>query len=202
MLISDVPDLAHTRPRPVHWVATATAMAGVVALAGLLQPGAATASQTGPKPLREASGGTGGAPLPAPDPAAAAFPLECGPIGTVVTQHAQGDLDGDGNPETVAVVRCDAGSGTPPSGVYVLTRTEKGEPRVVATLVDPRDKLTVAPGLAVQDRMIRATLFGYSSPSVPSCCPDEESDVVWQWKNGAFLRTDLPGAAGTGTSGS
>ena len=37
-------------------------------------------------------------------------------------KKASGDLDGDGSPETVAVVHCDAGMGTPPDGVYVLTR--------------------------------------------------------------------------------
>ena len=50
MQTSAVPDLAHTHARPVHWLATATAMAAVVAAAGLLQPRAATASQAGPAP--------------------------------------------------------------------------------------------------------------------------------------------------------
>ncbi|MFC9425069.1 hypothetical protein [Streptomyces sp. NPDC056987] len=195
MQLSDAPDLAHTRPRPIHWLATATAMAAVMALAGLLQPGPATASQTGPDGLRKAAGPAKAEPLPAPDPEGADFPLECGPAGTVVTQKATGDLDGDGTPETVAVVRCDAGSGTPPSGVYVLTRTaEGGAPRVVATLVDPADKRTVGPELTVHDGVILATLFGYSGPSVPSCCPDQEDRVSWQWRNGAFVRTELPEA--------
>lgn len=43
MQTSAVPDLAHTHARPVHWLATATAMAGVVAAAGLLQPTAQAA---------------------------------------------------------------------------------------------------------------------------------------------------------------
>ncbi|MFI6701526.1 hypothetical protein ACIBJC_21620 [Streptomyces sp. NPDC050509] len=194
MQISDAPDLAHTRPRPIHWLSTATAMAAVVALAGLLQPGPATASQTDPQGLRNASGPAAAAPLPAPDPADADFPLECGAVRSVVAQKATGDLDGDGSPETVAVVRCDAGLGTPPSGVYVLTRAEGDAPRVVATLVDPGEKWTVGPDLTVNDGVILATLFGYSEPSVPRCCPDEEEHVSWQWKNGAFLRTELPEA--------
>ncbi|MDX3804542.1 hypothetical protein PV723_38605, partial [Streptomyces sp. AK04-3B] len=40
-----VPELAHTHTRPIHWVATATAIAGVVALSSLLQPKPATAAQ-------------------------------------------------------------------------------------------------------------------------------------------------------------
>lgn len=40
-----VPELAHTHTRPIHWVATATAVAGVVALSSVLQPNPATAAQ-------------------------------------------------------------------------------------------------------------------------------------------------------------
>ncbi|MFF1416961.1 hypothetical protein [Streptomyces sp. NPDC058280] len=192
MQISDVPDLAHTRPRPVHWLATATAMASVVALAGLLQPGAATASQSGSG--REAAGSPDRAPLPAPDPAAVDFPLECAGAGTVVTRKASGDLDGDGSPETVAAVRCRTNSGTPPTGVYVLTRTGESEPRIVATLVDPKDKQSVTGDFAIRDGVVLATLLGYSGPEVPSCCPDQEERVSWQWKNGAFARSEQPEA--------
>ncbi|MFE2035805.1 hypothetical protein [Streptomyces scopuliridis] len=192
MQLSDAPDLAHTRPRPVHWLATATAMAAVVALAGLLQPGAATASQSGSGSPKAAAPGR--APLPAPDPSGVDFPLECGGVGTTVVKKASGDLDGDHNPETVAVVRCAAGSGTPPNGVYVLTRTggEDEKARIVATLVDPKEKLTVGPDFAVRDGEIIATLLGYSGPAVPSCCPDEEQRVSWQWRNGAFVRGERP----------
>ncbi|MFB7269427.1 hypothetical protein [Streptomyces sp. NPDC056244] len=189
MQISDVPDLAHTRPHPMHWLATATAMAGVVALAGLLQPGPATASQDGSKPAKAAPEA---APLPAPDPAAVVYPLECGGADTVVARQASGDIDGDRNPETVAAVRCAAGSGTPPQGVYVLTRGADGKPRIVATLVDPKDKRSVGPDFAIRDRVILATLLGYSSPEVPSCCPDEEEHVTWQWQNAAFVRAVQP----------
>lgn len=41
---------------------------------------------------------------------------------------------------------------------------------------------------AVRDGVISATLLGYSSPSIPSCCPDQQEKVTWQWQNGAFVR--------------
>ncbi|MER8044040.1 hypothetical protein [Streptomyces sp. NPDC094032] len=175
---TSVPDLAHTHARPVHWLATATAMAGVVALAGLLQPGPAGATAAP-------------APRPAPDAATAHYPLECAGAPSTVAQRATGDLDGDGNPETVAVVHCEAGSGTPPSGIYVLTHGKgAGTPaaRVVATLVEPSQLKNVS-GFAVRDGAVRATLLGYSSPDVPSCCPDQSETVTWRWKGGAFVRT-------------
>ena len=104
----------------------------------------------------------------------------------MVKKKATGDLDGDGKPETVAVVHCAAGIGTPPDGVYVLTRDRgAGKPRVVATLVDPKDRQNVS-DFAVRDGAVTATLLGYSSPDVPRCCPDEQHKAKWQWKDGAF----------------
>ncbi|WP_405782193.1 hypothetical protein [Streptomyces sp. NBC_00859] len=175
-----LPDLAHTRAGPVHWLATATAMAAVVAIAGFLTPDPATASQPAPKPATAA----------APDPAAATFPLKCGGVGTTVTKKASGDLDGDGSPETVAAVRCDAGSGTPPSGIYVLTRPGDGSgpPRVVATLVAPGEQQSVGT-LAVRDSAVTATLLGYSSPDVPRWNPDVRQKAKWRWEGGKFVRS-------------
>ncbi|MFE3514412.1 hypothetical protein [Streptomyces sp. NPDC059166] len=192
MQTSALPDLAHTAARPVHWLATATAMAAVVAAAGLLQPDAATATATSPAPGHRATAPHGGASAaPAPDAADVAFPLDCGPSGQTVADSAPGDLDGDGGPETVAVVRCDAGSGTPPSGVYVVTKPDGAPARVVATLVDPAENLQVT-GLTVAEGRISATLLGYSSADVPRCCPDERQNPVWQWKGNAFIRSAGP----------
>ncbi|MFJ4835471.1 hypothetical protein ACIP79_37005 [Streptomyces sp. NPDC088747] len=185
---SAVPELAHTHTSPIQWVATATAIAGVVAFSSVLQPDPATAAQPGPgaKPARTA--------VAAPDPSGVDFPIECGPAKVLVQKKASGDLDGDGRPETVAVVRCDAGSGTPPNGVYVLTRAaDESEPRVVATLVDPKDRLSVT-DFALSDAAVTATLLGYSSADVPSCCPDVKDLAKWQWKNGAFVRSTPSGA--------
>ncbi|GGQ65497.1 hypothetical protein [Streptomyces flaveolus] len=186
-----VPDLSHTHTRPIHWVATATALAGVVALSSVLQPDAATAAQAaGPQTKTAPAHGT------PPDPAAVTFPLDCGPVKALVQKKASGDLDGDGRPETVAVVHCDAPMGTPPDGVYVITRdTGSGKSRVVATLVDPKDRRTVT-DFAVRGGAVLATLLGYSSADVPSCCPDVTDDVKWQWKDGAFVR-DTPSQART-----
>lgn len=187
MQTSDLPDLAHTDTTPMHWLATATAMAAVIAAAGMLQPDAATASAS-----HRTTAEHGTAPA-APDPARATFPLECGTVDSTVADQAPGDLDGDGRPETVAVVHCDAGSGTPPSGVYVLTQGSGAAPRVVATLVDPARKMSVD-DLTVRDGIISATLLGYSSADVPRCCPDQQEKVTWQWRNGAFVRAGQSGA--------
>ncbi|MDQ8703078.1 hypothetical protein RCO28_11335 [Streptomyces sp. LHD-70] len=177
-----VPELAHTTPRPVHWLATATALAAVVAGSSFLQPDHATAAQAGPPAATRTT---------APDPKNVEYPLQCGVTAPQIQKHATGDLDGDQNPETVAVVRCASGSGTPPSGVYVIANPTEGNPRVVATLVDPKDRLSVT-DFAVRDGAVTATLLGYSSPDVPSCCPDTQDKAKWQWQNGSFVRSEQP----------
>ncbi|MGW0767985.1 hypothetical protein [Streptomyces sp. NPDC002676] len=187
---SAVPELAHAHTRPIHWVATATAVAGVVALSALVQPGSATAAQ--PTPGTETRSAP--AAVAAPSTTGVAFPLNCGPVKAIVVKKATGDLDGDGRPETVAVVHCNAPMGTPPDGVYVLTRgTDNGKARVVATLVDPKERLTVT-DFVLRERTVSATLLGYSSDDVPSCCPDVKTATAWKWNGSAFIRS-TPAAA-------
>lgn len=184
---SAVPELARTDTRPIHWVATATAVAGVIALTSLVQPGPATAAQ--PTTATEARPAPAPTATTPPGTTGVAFPLDCGPVKAVVAHKTSGDLDGDGRPETVAVVHCDAAMGTPPDAVYVLTRNATdGTPRVVATLVQPADRLT-ATDLAIGDRTVTATLLGYSTDDVPSCCPDVKKAAAWRWNGHAFLRS-------------
>ncbi|TVZ89061.1 hypothetical protein [Streptomyces sp. BK340] len=187
---SAVPELAHAHARPIHWVATATAVAGVIALSSVVQPGSATAAQPAPgTEVRSAP-----AVVAPPSTTGVDFPLDCGPVKALVVKQAAGDLDGDGRPETVAVVHCDAPMGTPPDGVYVLTRgADGGKARVVATLVDPKDRRTVT-DFALRAGAVSATLLGYSSSDVPSCCPDVKTPAKWRWNGTAFLRSAPAGA--------
>ncbi|MEU8778346.1 hypothetical protein [Streptomyces sp. NPDC048606] len=189
------PAHGHTRPR--HWAVTAAALAAVVAAAGLLQGapagGATAVTATGP-----ASGsGPDARRAEAPDAHAAAYPLDCKGAPHTVTDTARGDLDGDGRPETVAAVRCDAGSGTPPHALYVLThdRTPGGAPRVVATLLDAAARRT-ATDLTVRDAAITATLLGYSSPEVPRYAPDVKQLAKWRWSGGKFRQELTDSTAG------
>ncbi|MCX5396037.1 hypothetical protein [Streptomyces sp. NBC_00102] len=191
---SVLPDLAHNDSRTMHWLATAAAVFATVAVAGVLQPGdpAATASAATAAPA--------GTPAPrvtagAPDPTGVVFPLVCGSVGQTVGRQARGDLDGDGKPETVVAVHCAAGSGTPPDGLYVLTHGSGAAPRVVATLVDPAQRMTVGE-LAVENAVVSATTLGYSSDAVPQCCPDQREETTWRWTGGAFLRSVAKSDAG------
>lgn len=179
---SDTTGLPHTRARSGHWLATAAVLTAVTWAATLVQPADATV--------------TAQLPPTGPDPAEAEFPLDCGPVGLLVTDQAAVDLDADGRAETVAVVRCDAGSGTPPSGMYVLTHaSEDGGARVAETLVDPAERMTVQE-LEADGGTVTVLLLGYSSPDVPRCCPDLRREVSWGWRDG---RLELRAAPAPGS---
>lgn len=184
------PDLEHTHPRPVHWVATAAAVAAVIAGGSFFQPSDAKATtSTGVSAPR-----TGSLPAAeAPDPRAADYPMDCGRARPDVIDRGSADLDGDGRPETVAVVRCRTAFGTPPSGVYALSRPAGAgaAPRVVATFVDPKEGMSIR-DFAVRGKLVSATLLGYSSAKVPRCCPDLARKVNWRWRDGKFVLKALP----------
>lgn len=181
--------LPRHRSRPVHWVITTAAVVAVLGASAVVRPSAATA--TPPSPADGDSAAS--RPVGAPDPGKARFPVKCGQGRADVLEEASADLDGDGRPETVAVVRCHTGMGTPPSGLYVLAHgaDEDGVPRVVETLLDPKEGINVSE-FAVSGRTVSATLLGYSSADVPRCCPDQQRRVKWQWSEGKFVLTALP----------
>lgn len=176
--------LPHTRARAVHWLTTAAALGGVVAAVALVQPADAspTASHGAPPPSR---------PVAAPDPHAVTYPMDCAPgAAPDVLGKVAGDLDGDGRPETVVVVRCPADTGTPPSGVFVLSAASGGAPRIAATLVRPQDDREIT-GFRLDGRTVRATVLGFSSAAKPRCCPDLKRGYAWEWRDGRYVA--LPG---------
>lgn len=109
-----------------------------------------------------------------------------------VVDRVSADLDGDGRPETVAVARCHSGSGTPPSGLYVLSADPAAgaAPRIVETLVDPKEQRSFK-GLRIDGHTVRATVLGYSTDDVPRCCPDQQRDYSWEWRSGTYY--EIPG---------
>lgn len=179
-------DLPHTHPRAVHWIATAAAMAGVIALAALIQPPTVAAGNDG-------AGGHAGRPAPGPDATAVTYPVDCADTEPEVVRHGSADFDADGRAETVAVVRCRAAAGTPPSGMYVVSAAAKPgqSPSVTETLLDPGEGMSVGE-FAVRENEISATLLGYSSPDVPRSKPDKQRKVTWTWENGRFRLTAEP----------
>jgi hypothetical protein len=186
-----VTELPHTRTRMVHWLSTAVALAAVVAGSALIQPADATAQST----ISTVSAD------PGPDPKKADFPVNCGrgpQAKVVVVDQGSADFDGDGRSETVASVRCHSDVGTPPNALFVLASSARPDkaPKVVATMLRTKERMTVQ-NLKVRGSTVSAKLLGYSSPSVPSCCPDKQRKVKWVWKSGKFVLRAAPVEGGS-----
>ncbi|WP_042437135.1 hypothetical protein [Streptacidiphilus albus] len=172
--------LAHTRTRPWQWAAVAAALGGVVALALTLAPAEAAPVADGPHAVPAAG---------APDPARAALPLHCDGLPVDVTQRFSADLTGNGTVATVAAAHCLAGNGTPPDGLYLLEAGPDGRPRIAGTLITPQQDLTVRSVTFRSDGSIQAAVDGYSSPDVPSCCPDLHETYTWTPHADGWTRT-------------
>jgi hypothetical protein len=181
--------LPHTRAPLTHWIVTVLACTAAVAAAVLIRPTEVAASPA------DSASPAGSVNPAAPDPDAAEFPLDCAGTPVAVAKRVSADVDGDGRQDTVAAVHCDAGNGTPPHGVYVLSAGLRpgAPPRVVAVFLDPKEQLTVA-SLVFREGKVAAKLLGYSSDAVPRCCPDQESTRVWRWKSGKFTAVQVQGA--------
>ncbi|WP_405579453.1 hypothetical protein [Streptomyces sp. NBC_01190] len=191
------PALPHTRSRSVHWITTAATLGAIVALVALVEPADASqsASRAASGPVPRPSNGSvrPTAPAAPPNPAAVTYPLDCPPGAKVdVVSKVSGDLDGDGRPETVVVVRCDSGAGTPPSGVFVLSAAGAA-PRIAETLVRPKDDRQIS-DFRLDGRTVRATVLGFSSAATPRCCPDMRRGYAWEWRHDRYVA--IPGPAG------
>lgn len=153
-------------------------------------PASPSPSPTYPPPLTEADWQT------------VSYPFDCGGFGYFVNATHYADLDGDGRVEAVVLVRCDAGAGSPPSGLYVFDGTSApSNPRLMATLLSPKtDRETNA--FTITGTTVTMDGYGYSSPSVPRCCPDEKYRMTWVWDGPHYSYTSerLPCAKPTGTA--
>jgi hypothetical protein len=159
---------AHARSKPLHWIATSAGLCAVVGV--VLAVGPAGAVQTGAEPAAHPlATGT------APDPAKAKLPIDCGPLAVHLDQHFSAALPGAGTPVTVVAARCDAGAGAPPDGLYVL----KAGQAAPIQLLDPAKRMTVRSMAMRSDGSIHAVVIGYSSTSVPDCCPDLSETLDW-----------------------
>ncbi|MFE9421426.1 hypothetical protein ACFYNO_00530 [Kitasatospora sp. NPDC006697] len=175
------------RSGPWRWSAVAAGCAALVAAVMAIAPTARTAAAAtapGPADLPR--------PLPAgaaPDPAGAVLPLDCGPFPVQVSLSFAADL-GDGVPATIAAAHCQAGNGTAPDGVFLLTAGPDGAPRIQDTLLDWHQGYSVTKLALRSDGTVTATARGYSGADVPRCCPDTTVGLEWTRHGGGFARTE------------
>lgn len=86
----------------------------------------------------------------------------------------------------VVLVRCNSGAGTPPVAVYVYDRaTSTGSPHLAGTLVTDGDGWQAAT-FGVNGATISLPVAGFSSGSLPNCCPDVRATLVWRWSGSKY----------------
>lgn len=171
--------------------------AGLVAV-GLLVTGcsAAGGDSTTDRPLASSRSDAASGPASASPTAALtsrrdwskpADPGGCDSVGVKVRHAYFHDLTGDARPEAVVVSACDAGAGSPPSNVFVFDGASPASgPRLLAHLVRSEDNLLVS-ALRLKGSDIRGDAYGYSSESVPRCCPDLRIRLHWHWNGSGFI---------------
>jgi hypothetical protein len=168
--------LTHTNPRPRRL----RAPAGVLAALCIGMPlGVATAAGCAPV---ASPANTPSIPVVVPvEPAAVAAAdvarwLDC-PVemGATLTQRI-GIATGSGAQDrsTVVAGHCASGAGSPPTGVYLVAAAGSAP----ATLVPPAADLLVT-SLVVAGGRLEMRAQGYSSSSIPRCCPDRLVSMAW-----------------------
>jgi hypothetical protein len=109
------------------------------------------------------------------------YPVDCSPVGYLVLRTRYADLNGDGRLDAVVLVRCNAGAGDPPVGLYAFDGTSSpSNPRLMATLMST-DMDRQANTFTITGTTVSIDAYGKSSSSVPDCCPDEKFRMTWRW---------------------
>jgi hypothetical protein len=93
----------------------------------------------------------------------------------------------------VVMVSCTVGAGTPPVAVYVYDHaTAATAPHLAATLVADTNEWQ-ARAFTINGAMITLPVGGFSSLSVPNCCPDVHATLVWRWTGSQYrLASSVP----------
>lgn len=155
---------------------------GTPDVAATSSPPSSTATPT-PSPTGDVSALTG------VNWAKVTYPFDCGSVGYFVERSRSADLNGDGYLDAVVLVRCDAGAGSPPSGLYAFDGTSSPRrPRLLATLMSPTDN-RLAADFSIHDTTVEMVAHGYSSDRVARCCPDQTLDLTWTWHGSTYSST-------------
>lgn len=162
------PEPSETQPAATEPAATQPAATQPAAATGSASPPADDPRTGQPQAGRDA--GRGGAV----DWTAVTYPHDCAGAPHDIRDARPVTPDGA---TYVVQVRCAAGSGTPPDGLYTYTVAPDGTPTLKGTLLAPGEDRIVKE-FAVRDGKIHATLQGWSTDDTPRCCPDTEEARV------------------------
>jgi hypothetical protein len=119
--------------------------------------------------------------------ATAHYPFSCTGFGYIPQRVVY--LEFSGTPSAVVLVACHAGAGTPPSGLYVFQLNPNNQVAVAFSLLRPKPGGYQASSFTVQGPMVTMRVYGFSSASIPNCCPDVIRVLTWRWTGSGFSRS-------------
>ena len=138
------------------------------------------------------------------DWASVAYPIatQCGTVFTppVTVGHVEYPVPAAGVQLAIVEVACTHGAGTPPVAVYVYDGAGSvTAPHLAGTLVAASDGWQ-ANAFTVDGATVSLPVYGFSSASIPNCCPDVRATLVWHWTAGRYelvssVPPHLPGPA-------
>jgi hypothetical protein len=115
------------------------------------------------------------------------WPISCPSGFAVSVQYTTAQVDRRGDGVGLAAVRCAAGAGAPPSEVYAVD-VRRAVPRIASVLVPEQAGLLWRSGRLTGSEA-SLTLYGYSAPDVPRCCPDRTVTKTFRHENGRWVAT-------------
>jgi hypothetical protein len=190
-----------TRSTAMRSLVVAVVVAGLVAVGAAMiigsrgDPTPATSPITRPAPVASTTTAPRatstvpttqpGVPLQSVDWASVTYPVEsrCGhtfspPVGVHQVASA---APASGVELAIVKVRCNSGAGTPSNEVYVYDRAATARtPHLAQTLVTMTDNWQ-ALALSADGATVSLPVNGFSTSSVPRCCPDVHATLVWHW---------------------
>lgn len=135
------------------------------------------------------------------------YPTDCG--GQITGSAAAYGQPAANEYIAVVLVSCVAGAGSPPSAVFVF-RAEAGQPpALLQQLLSYQDDWQPdSSSVAISGKTLQINVAGYSSNTVPRCCPDLTTALQWTWSGQDYVlnspeptHVTLPSPGTSGTSG-
>lgn len=123
------------------------------------------------------------------------YPIDCGtPAVTPKTtvQKIAYATPHHNRPVAVALVRCNAGAGSPSSSLFVYDgSTSRTTPHLAAALLTASDNWVVNDFTAAGSTLT-VPVLGFSSDSVARCCGDVHATLTWQWNGTGYALEGTP----------
>jgi hypothetical protein len=84
------------------------------------------------------------------------------------------------------MVECNSGAGTPPVELLVYDRASSPHaPHLAQTLIATSSQYQAA-RFTASGATLTIAVNGFSSPTVPNCCPDVHRTLTWHWTGSGY----------------